>query len=183
MKCNQMSANNKGELPLHLACKWTLELVKLVSNCDINSQTVDGNTPLHVACKENKLDIVKYLTVTKKCDANVQNQKGELPLHIATTNGNLEMAILVCNCNMNAVTTAGDTPLHLALSSYHEILVRFLISKGIFHLKIPNNEGKLPLHIACETHTPSIIRLVGVCDVNARTRLGDTPYILLAKLD
>ena len=175
MKCNLMSANKKGELPLHLACKWTLELVKLVSNCEINSQTVDGNTPLHIACEENKMDIVKYLTETKKCDANIQNQKGELPLHIATTKGNLEMAILVCNCNVNAVTTAGDTPLHLALSSYHEVLVRFLVSKGIFHLKIPNNEGKLPLHIACETHTPSIIRLVGVCDVNARTRLGDTP--------
>ena len=177
VNCNQSVPNSEGQLPLHLACKWSLEFVKLVSNCNINSQTVEGNTPLHIACKENKMDIVKYLTETKKCDANIQNQKGELPLHIACAKGDLEMAKLVCKCNMNAVTTTGDTPLHLALSSYRENhkLVKFLVSKRRCNFNIQNDKGKLPLHIACEKHSTEIVRLVGNCDVNARTKSGDTP--------
>lgn len=115
--CNLEVKNNKGELPLHLACKWSVEHVKLVSNCNINSQTLDGNTALHIACQENKLAIIKYLTETKQCDVNIQNKKGELPLHIACARNNLEMAKLVYKCDTNAATASGDTPLHLVLSS------------------------------------------------------------------
>ena len=179
--CDQTIANNEGELPLHLACSWSLELVKLVSNCNINSQTVTGNTPLHIACKENKMDIVKYLIETKKCDVNIQNLKGELPLHIACTISNLKMAMLACNCNMNAVTTAGDTSLHLALSSCHENVVKFLISKGQCDLTLQNDDGKLPFHIACEKHSMAIVRLVEVCDINVKTKSGDTPLHIVCK--
>ena len=120
------------------------------------------------------MDNVKYLTET--CEVNIQNQKEKLPLHIACIRGNLEVAMLVCKCNMNAVTATGDTPLHLALSgSCHEDLVKFLILKGLRDCNIPNNEGELPFHIACERHSTEIVRLVGVCDVNARTKSGDTP--------
>ena len=250
-KCNQTIPNNAGELPLHLACKCSVELVELLSNCNINSQAMDGNTPLHIACKEKKTDIVKYLTETKhcdvniqnqkgesplhiaceekkmeiikylietkkcdanmqnnkgesplhiacheykmdiikylaetkQCDPNIQNQKGELPLHIACARGNLKVARLVGNCNMNAVTTTGDTPLHLALSSYCEVhkLVKFLVSKGRCNFTIQNDEGKLPLHIACEKHSIEIVRLVGNCDVNARTKSGDTPLHIVCR--
>ena len=217
--CNQTIANSAGELPLHLACKCSVEFVELVSKCNINSQTTDGNTPLHIACKEKKTDIVKYLTETKhcdvniqdqkgesplhiackekkmeiikcliqtkKCDPNIQNQKGEMPLHIACGWGNLKMARLVCKCNMNAVTTTGDTPLHLALSSSayceNDKLVKFLISKGHCNFTIRNDEGKLPLHIACEKHRIKTVRLVGKCDVNARTKSGDTPLHIVCR--
>ena len=122
------------------------------------------------------MDIVKYLIETWHCEVNIQNQKEELPLHIACIRGNLEVAMLVCKCNMNTVTATGDTPLHLALSdSCHEDLVKFLILKGLCDFNIPNNEGKLPFHIACERHSTEIVRLVGVCDVNARTKSGDNP--------
>ena len=99
-RCDQTIANNEGELPLHLACKYSanLDLVKLVCSCNINSKTVDGNTPLHIACQKYKIEIVKYLTETKKCDTNIQNQNGVLPLHIACARGDLEMAKLVCKC-------------------------------------------------------------------------------------
>ena len=251
--CNQTIANNAGELPLHLACKYSVELVELVSECNINSQAMDGNTPLHVACKEKKtdivkyltetkhcdvniqnqkeesplhiackekkmeiikylvetkkcdanvqnwkgesplhiacqeyrIDIIKYLTETKKCDHDIQNQKGELPLHIACGWGNLKMARLVCKCNMNTVTTTGDTPLHLALSSSsyceNRKLVQFLVSKRECNFTIQNDEGKLPLHIACEKHLINIVKLVGNCDVNARTKSGDTPLHIVCR--
>ena len=217
--CNQMIANNAGELPLHLACKCSVELVELVSECNINSQAMDGNTPLHVACEEKKTDIVKYLTETKHCDVNIQdqkeesplhiackekkmeiikylvetkkcdhdiqNQKGELPLHIACGWGNLKMARLVCKSNMNAITTTGDTPLHLALSSSayceNHKLVQFLVSKRECNFTIQNNEGKLPLHIACEKHRIRTVRFVGKCDVDARTKSGDTPLHIVCR--
>ena len=183
-KCNQTIANNEGELPLHLACKYSvnLDLVKLVSNCNINSKTVDGNTPLHIACQEYKMEIVKYLTVTKMCDTNIQNQKGVLPLHIACARGDLEMAKLVCKCNINAVTATGSTPLHLALSgSYHEDLIKFLISKEDCDLTLQNDGGKLPLHFACEKYSEKIVRLVETCDVNTKTLAGDTPLHIVCR--
>ena len=186
--CNPEVKNNKGELPFHLACEWSVEHVKLVCNCNINinSQTLDGNTPLHIACEENNMAIVKYLIETKQCDFTIQNEKRELPLHIACTRNNLEMAMLVSKCNINTVTAAGDTPLHLALrlsscSYYSEDLVKFLISKAHCDLMIQNNNKELPLHIACQSgRSLKVVKLVSECDVERQTVSGDTPLTTIA---
>ena len=71
--------NDRGELPLHLACKhhYGKEIVRLVSvGCHVNRQDEAGNTPLHIASKNDSTDIVQYLVKVKKCDVNVAN-KGE----------------------------------------------------------------------------------------------------------
>ena len=60
-------ANNKGELPLHIACQQkSLEIVKLVSSCDLHAQTKKGFTAMHIACTNNTVEIVEYL-VQEKC--------------------------------------------------------------------------------------------------------------------
>ena len=183
--CNLKVKNNRGELPLHLACRWSVEHVKLVSNCNINSQTLDGNTPLHIACKENNIAIIKYLTKTKQCDVNIQNEKGELPLHIACAKDNLQMAMLVRKCNINAVTTAGDTALHLALSSSSyrlKYLVKFLISFIHCDLTVQNNSKELPLHTACQNGCSlDVVELVSECDVEVQTVSGDTPLLIACR--
>ena len=63
-------ANNKGELPLHLACKrkYGTEIVQLVSlGCDVNREDETGNTPLHIACRNSDTGIVKFLVEERKC--------------------------------------------------------------------------------------------------------------------
>ena len=83
---------------------------------------------------------------------------------------------------MNAVTITGNTPLHLALcGSYHEDLIKFLISKGVCDLTLQNDEGKLPLHIACEKYSEKVVRLIGECDLNAKTSSGDTPLHIVCR--
>ena len=68
-KCDLNVANNKGELPLHLACKLEYyEIVRLVSvGCDVNRQDEAGNTPLHIACRNSDTGIVKFLVEERKC--------------------------------------------------------------------------------------------------------------------
>ena len=86
-KCDLIIQNKKGELPLHLACKSSLEMVKMVSDSNLNFdlQTKEGNTPLHIACTGGKPDIVKYLVTICKCNSSmkVRNKYDRLPIHYA----------------------------------------------------------------------------------------------------
>ena len=56
--CRQSIQNNDGELPLHIACsKGSCEIVRLVSDCDVNTVDINGETPLHIACHYKHVDI------------------------------------------------------------------------------------------------------------------------------
>ena len=52
--------NNNKELPLHIACcNCSLDVVKIVSDCNASLQTVTGDTPLHIACRRCIPDMVE----------------------------------------------------------------------------------------------------------------------------
>ena len=47
-------------LPLHVACRHSLDRVKMVSvGCDVNRQDEAGSTPLHMACQNGSTDMVQ----------------------------------------------------------------------------------------------------------------------------
>jgi len=125
--CKQDIQNKKRELPLQIACKGSIDVVKLVSDCDVNAQTIDGDTPLHVACRHKCDSVVSYMTEVKLCNCSVQNKEEELPLHIACRLKCLKIVKLVDNCNIHTKTVSGKTPIHTAyefndlchLSSFH----------------------------------------------------------------
>ena len=61
-ECDPSIENHKNELPIHLACRHSLETVKLViSNHIQNQPDCSGDTALHIACRNNAVDIVRYL--------------------------------------------------------------------------------------------------------------------------
>ena len=133
-----------GELPLHIACcNKDPELVKLVSDCDVNAKIkcevrddvfslARGDTPLHVACRQSNLETVRYLCKEKHCDTNIQNAAGELPLHIAcgrsqSDGQTLDIVKLVSDCNVNTQEWKDkDTPLHIACRQSNLEVVRHL---------------------------------------------------------
>ena len=179
-KCGFNVANNKGELPLHLACKcmYGKEIVQLVSvGCDVNRQDEAGNTPLHIACQNGSTDIVQYLVKERKCDFNVANNKGELPLHLACKLKYYEIVRLVSvGCDVNRQDEAGSTPLHMACQNGSTDIVQHLVEERKCDFNVANNKGELPLHLACKLKYYEIVRLVSVgCDVNRQDEAGSTP--------
>ena len=177
-KCNQKINNQAGKLPLHIACECgSLEIVKQVSNCNINAQTTLGNTPLHIACKhgETLLEIMEFLIKQSRCDQTIQNKDGELPLHIACGQRSLEVVKLFSKCDFNAQTKLGNTPLHIACRHNKVEVVRFLTEECGCDQTIQNTDGELPLHIACKQKSLEVVTLVSNCEVNVQTVHKQTP--------
>ena len=181
-KCDFNVANNKGELPLHLACKLKCgkEIVQLVSvGCDVNRQDEAGNTPLHMACQNGSTDIVQYLVEEKKCGFNVANNKGELPLHLACKHrySKTIVQLVSVGCDVNRQDEAGNTPLHMACQNGSTDMVRYLVEEKKCGFNVANNKGELPLHLACKHMCgKEIVQLVSVgCDVNRQDEAGNTP--------
>ena len=177
--CDPTVRNSNGELPLHLACAYKpLEVMKLVSNCDVNAKTSHtGNTPLHIACKRGSAEIVKYLVEERRCDTTVRNGNGELPLHIACTHKSLVVVKLVSKCDLNAKTHhTGNTPLHIACERRNIETVKYLVEERHCDTTVRNGNGELPLHIACTHKSLEVVKLVSKCDLNAKTHhTGNTP--------
>ena len=181
-KCGFNVANNKGELPLHLACKrmYGKEIVQLVSvGRDVNRQDEAGNTPLHMACQNGSTDIVQYLVEERKCDFNVVNNKGELPLHLACKRmyGKEIVQLVSVGRDVNRQDEAGNTPLHMACQNGSTDMVRYLVEEKKCGFNVANNKGELPLHLACKRmYGKEIVQLVSVGrDVNRQDEAGNTP--------
>ena len=146
--CDQTVLNKDGELALHIACRSSLQIVKLLTKCDSNSLNADGNTPLHIACKVKNEDIVKYLVEELKCDVNIQNGTGDIPLHILCGQShciNVASFILTKEVDINCKNIYGDTPLHIACHYRNCDIIELLLSKEC-RADIPNKDGKLAMH-------------------------------------
>jgi len=114
--CDPMKIR-QGISPMQIACKvGNLKLVKALASKNVNCTDGNGDTPLHLACRENRTEIVRFLTLEKHCSQKVQNENGELPLHIACSHESLELVKLVSDCDINASTmNEEDTPVHIAV--------------------------------------------------------------------
>ena len=192
-RCDVNVPNNKGELPLHLACKleYCKGIVRLVSvGCDVNRQDEAGNTPLHMALQKGSTDIVQYLAEERKCDFNVANNKGELPLHLACKHrcGQKIVRLVSLGCDVNRQDEAGNTPLHIACQNSSIDSVTCLVEEMKCDLNVANSKGQLPLHLACKYLNLSIVQNHTVtflvkerCDVNVSNSKGELPLYLACK--
>ena len=153
--------NNNKELPLHIACDYagSLDMVKLVDSCDVDSKTCRGDTALHIACSRRKTSIVKHLTEIKHADPTIRDRRGFLPLHIAcqSLDGSLEVVQLVSNCDVNTrATNSGCTPLHIACKLGHLALVKLLIEEYGSDPDCKDGSGNTALNVAHASHCVEI---------------------------
>ena len=101
-QCDFTVKNYVGEVPIHMACRTTVHIVKMVmeksttQGISVNIQNQHGNTPLHIACKRGALDIVKYLTDCFDCKPSMRlrNYNVKLPVDYACKHS-LELVKLV----------------------------------------------------------------------------------------
>ena len=156
MNCSCCISNTLGELPLHIACTklsrynstknpMVFLIIKLVSNCDVDSVTKKGTTALHIVCEHGTHEVIEYLIQTKKCKTAIQDNNGNTPLHIICRNGQNGTDILNLLCEADQSSQV-----------------------------VQNNDGELPLHIACSHNSLYLIQKVSNCNVNTTTTSGNT---------
>ena len=170
--CNINIVNEfSGAVALHFACtRYLLAVVKLVSGCNRTAQITDvsylpremkfvsGDTPLHVACRKGNVDVIRHLLRSGHSQAlNYSNDLNELPIHLAVAANqsiqliNIFIQYKECfDCNAKNELN-GDTPLHIMCR--HEPSVsslQLVVHKLKCRIDVQNNEGNLPLHIACQ---------------------------------
>ena len=88
-------------------------------------------------------------------------------LHIAAYHGWLDtIKIMKDFFNCNCTDSTGSTPLHYAAVSGSLAVIAYLTSELDYDPTIANNDGNLPLHIACG-RLPSLFAIVGsqLCSV------------------
>ena len=155
--CDQNITNNLGESPLHIASYSSLEVTKLLTNCDVNMRNAQHQTSLHIACEYNKKDIVRYLVEESNCDVKTKSKEGEYPLHIATLNS-LQIESLVQRSDINCQDDYGDTPLHNACFLRDTDMIQFLLSFQQCRADILNEDGDLALHVFLDENISALYR-------------------------
>ena len=188
--CNPLEESDSNHIisPLEKSIlAGNLKLVKALMSANlinVNHLNSRGDSMLHVACRHEQVDIVKFLVEDQYCSQMIQNHAGKLPIHIACESNSLDIVKLVSsNCKINTKTAAGETPLHIACRHNHIVAIEHLMT-GIQNTADPtiaDDDGNLPLHIACEGNSLALVKLVSNCDVNARTRDGNTPLHVVLK--
>ena len=193
--CAMNVVNNRHELPLHILINGTgrnkpsnlkLSTLEMLSNSvDINTPDSNGWTPVRIACDGLDLDILEYLACRRACRLDID---GVLPLnYLIMYNYRDEVnatVIKILGCNnfdADKEDKEHNTLLHCACSVHSIELVRYLVVEKECNVNKVNSEGNLPLHIACDSSSPSLelVKLVtsgiDVAKLALRNTSGDTP--------
>ena len=188
--CSPCVLNNEGELPLHVACsQLSLEIVKLVSNCDVSSKTkTTGDSPLHIACKYSTVGVVKYLFKQHRCDLTAVNNSDETCLETAVMYGQLDIVKYLIDI-MDLQHTYMRKLLYCAFVHERVEIIKCIVEVGLVDqshqevrgesiMNIPNDNGELAIHVACQQSSLDVVELISnyTYDINATTqKSGDTP--------
>ena len=188
-ECSRQSANNLGNLPLHLACSFfgNVELARYLveeAGCDINAKGQNDYTSLHFACEKNQLEIVKFLTSKPECNREAGDKDGDRPLNLACGfSGNVELVrylVEEAGCDINAKGQSDYTSLHWACHKNQLEIAKFLTSKPECSHEAGDKFGNLPLHLACGfSGNVELVRYLveeAGCDINAK---GSNDYTSL----
>jgi ankyrin repeat protein len=173
---NIEAIDKDGDTPLHFACYWGHVAVgnELRSRgANIEAKNDDGDTPLHCAAYRDHLPVIKALL---RWGANIlaANNNGRLPLHLAVSWQNSAVAKYLLQMSyattrrlplhelVEDLTWIGDpiiddsapplrTALHkdvLGMDDIVEIL-EYLVSQNHAWISSRDEDGSLPLHLAC----------------------------------
>jgi ankyrin repeat protein len=173
---------NRGRTPLHLAYDY-LEIVKeLVSaGADTDAKDEDGDTPLHLASSEGYLESVRTLVIAG-ADIRAVNNDGLLPMDETLPGKESDVLnYLMKEFYASIFDHEGRLPLHAILEdasvdgtplrrgleedvlNTDDVLkiIAFLVDQDRESLNARNQDGELPLHVACVTSAnPEIIEFL-----------------------
>jgi ankyrin repeat protein len=204
--------NNTGWTPLRLACmNGHLEVFNelLSRGANIDAKDYDGDTPLHLASLYDHLPVVKAL-LSRGANFLIANNDGYLPIHKAVHSGH--SAVSKCLLQHFYATTrrlplhellkdlagidpdsrVGVPPLRYAL--HRNVLgmddvaeiVEFLVARNPALITSRDQDGSLPLHVACRrgasfTIVQSLVNLYKA-SVKIVTSEEDLPLFLACEM-
>ena len=174
----QRLPNKKGELALHRAChQGSLQIVRLVSNFDVDTISHSVETPLSIACTMGKSDIVRFLIEEKCCNPLKCVSYFKCPADIAYSEQKQEIIQIIADTSQSFKDESGNTLLHIACKYNLPSEIRYLTEEAHYDQGLPNDTGELPLHIACAHKSLEIVKLVSSnSNVNSKdTKFGNTP--------
>ena len=200
LKCDVNTPKRSGATILHYACqKQSKEVVAFLlekCGCDKTIRDYKGRTALHYAAIGWKVDTVQYLIEKHGFDVLVTDNNGNTPLH-SCCNGSNELQIdgfrflpasiksqlllitsLAKECTINLANHSNMTALHFACKQLSENLVRHLIEKCGFDVKIKGDRNKTCLHYAAINADIDIIRYLILdqgCDPSITDEDGNIP--------
>jgi ankyrin repeat protein len=176
---------SSGLTPLHRACSCghvgTLQAL-LAGGANIHAKDGEGRTPLHTASYIGPLKIVKEL-ISAGADIRAVNNYGEVPMEMALRHEESDIVkYLVKELYTSIFEHEGRLPIHAILkdTSFYgptplrkareqdvldtdDILkiITFLIAQTPGSLNAHNQDGDLPIHVACWTSAnPKIVRFL-----------------------
>ena len=170
----------------HAAYSGNQDLVGyLINEKSLLPTAVDstGCTALHYGIMSMKLPLVKDLVNVYKLDPHNKNNSGKASVHYAAEVGDsnvLECLINSCNCELSISANNGRNIFHFSSLESHFNFVKHILARYpqcISLIHSPDNEGVLPIHLACESgNTQLVTYLVDdiKCNVTAKTTNGYT---------
>lgn len=161
--------DSNGKLPLHAACSYpkvekaALQLLLRAYPDSLKQFDKMGALPLHIAIQRKcPTDIILFLIDQAKGAARTREASSKMyPLHMACRSGAdkilLEKLIDVYPEAIDAVDAKGNTFFHVACmcrTLTAEFAEDLLVKCSSATIRKPNNDGALPLHIACQHRLP-----------------------------
>ena len=170
----------------HAAYSGNQELVEyLINEKSLLPTAVDstGCTALHYGIMSMKLPLVKDLVNVYKLDPHQKDNSGKATVHYAAEVGDinvLEYLINSCNCELSIIDNVDRNIFHLSSLKRQFHFIKHVLAhypQCISLIHSPNNEGILPIHLACcSGNTQLVTYLVDdiKCDVTAKISHGGT---------
>lgn len=157
--------NNKGELPIHTACRegclYVLkQLVLLMNEQDrliakdnsfLTFKNKRNKTPLDIAFKYKKIDCIEYL--------HSQGAPNLLVEAVQEKDFDKVKELVKYGYHINSFNQNHETPLHAAAFIQSEEIIQYLICHGA-EPKIQMLDGSLPVHFAANHNNIDICMLL-----------------------
>jgi ankyrin repeat protein len=153
----------------------------LDNGADVSARAADGTTPLHWATRADSLETVKLL-LEAGADASAADLYGITPMYLAAENGSAPViaALLDAGADPNTVAPTGQTALMTAALNGRTDAIALLLDRGaVLDARDPEYEQTALMIAVREGNSDAVALLIERgADVNAFTRIGDTPAFI-----
>uniref|UniRef100_A0A1X7TR60 Uncharacterized protein n=1 Tax=Amphimedon queenslandica TaxID=400682 RepID=A0A1X7TR60_AMPQE len=185
--CDINETDNEGCMLVHHAA-WSgnFDLVKYLiteQGLSPNAVTKNGLTALHYASWSLNLSLVKELITTYQLDPHQSDSNDKLPIHYAAESGDillLELYVKKYKCSLSLTDSKGWNVFHFSSLKGHTHFIKHITSQYPQYISLlhsTDNEGWVPLHLACESGNIQLVTFLindMKCDVNAKDTHNQT---------